>query len=466
MRFKSSSIVLAALAALSSCREPRARPEATGAVLPSRNEPPTAALPDLDKRVEPRAESSARIVAHKSRGAPLHAAPNSPSVSGRLADGADVRVEELSPDGRWFRVRAADGASGWVVARYLDRVPQSAPPSASSLPSATPRASAPAGDSPWISKERCETLVRSASRAPRGAGHARIGAWNLHWFPDGRPGLGSVEGTGSDVGWLGCAIAFLDLDVLVVEEIKTHPGARARLAELIAALDRYTQGTWKAELDRCPIEAAQHVGFLYDSKRVTALGFQTFAVLNPYGQACKDQLRPGFGGYFRFRGGLDLNLVSVHLKSGSERRAFELRQKSWAGIAELFAAAQAQTHDPDVLLAGDFNTMGCRHCSPAVSAEAELDELGHALAGLRAPFRRVACDGGCSEYFEGSATLLDHFVASNGLAELPDGRRAIVSGYCADVACRALERHAMPAAYEKLSDHCPIVLELDDRDLD
>jgi hypothetical protein len=42
---------------------------------------------------------------------------------------------------------------------------------------------------------------------------------------------------------------------------------------------------------------------------------------------------------------------------------------------------------------------------------------------------------------------------------------ARVTGYCALAACADLTG-ALPAAAERLSDHCPVVVDLQDRDLD
>ena len=101
-----------------------------------------------------------------------------------------------------------------------------------------------------------------------------------------------------------------------------------------------------------------------------------------------------------------------------------------------------------------------------VSAGEELGRLERVLAGLPVPVRRVEADASCSEYFDGRGVLLDHFLATPDLRELPGDRRAKVAGFCAETACRPLSPAAMPSAHRRLSDHCPIVLELLDRDLD
>ncbi|HMJ10194.1 MAG TPA: hypothetical protein VK524_02255 [Polyangiaceae bacterium] len=319
--------------------------------------------------------------------------------------------------------------------------------------------------SPWSSAEACASALRRGERARRGAGRARIGTWNIRWFPDGRPGKRASRAA-LDVSWIACAIAWLDVDVLVVQEFKTLPRARERTAEILQQLDRFTGGRWHAEFDSCPRPAGQHVGLFFNARRVTAQSFRLYGSINPHGEACRDQLRPGFGAYLRFEGGLDLHLTAVHLKSGPKRRDFELRRRSFAGLGAALASSQASRADADVLFAGDFNSMGCSKCSPRVSARDELAHVDGELSSLNPPLRRIASGRECSHYFGTRPTLLDFFVAAS-LAELPEDRAAEVYGPCADFACENLDRDRAPSAFSAaLSDHCPVVIELDEQDKD
>ena len=69
----------------------------------------------------------------------------------------------------------------------------------------------------------------------------------------------------------------------------------------------------------------------------------------------------------------------------------------------------------------------------------------------------------CTEYFDGKAGTLNHLVASTGMQEVAATARA--TGYCAVAGCATIVG-AMPAASERLSDHCPVVIEIQDKDLD
>lgn len=316
-------------------------------------------------------------------------------------------------------------------------------------------------ESPWASREACERAL-AAGGAPRAAGIARIGAWNLHWFPDGRPGAARPDG-GADLAWLACGIAWLKVDVLAVEEIKRPPRGDDGLAELTRRLDALTNGSWQSLLDDCPRASSQHVGLLFDAKRAKLRSHAVVGALNPLGEPCKNELRPGLAGYFAFPGGLDLSVIAAHLKSGVEERDFGDRARSFAAFASAVAAERSRTRDGDVLVIGDMNTMGCETCDPVVAPIAELARIDALFATPEERLSRLAAEPGCSHHYEGKSVLLD-WAAKSDLAELPAGRGVTVSGPCAAVGCAALGDRL--AAEQRLSDHCPIWVDLDDVDRD
>jgi predicted extracellular nuclease len=101
-----------------------------------------------------------------------------------------------------------------------------------------------------------------------------------------------------------------------------------------------------------------------------------------------------------------------------------------------------------------------REDAPPISGPEELAVFDRELAP---GFRRLPMTPNGTEYFEGKAGTLDHLVASTGMQEVAATAR--VTGYCALAACATITG-AMPAASERLSDHCPVVVDIQDRDLD
>ena len=331
------------------------------------------------------------------------------------------------------------------------------PPASSAQPTPVrPRAAV------WQGPSECAREL-ATHRAPRKPGIARFMSYNLRWFPDGMPGKRAGDHP-TDIEWLACALAASEVDVVLLQEIKTTARGKRALSDLVTALNRHTGGSFETRLDPCPIETSQHVGLLYDASRVRASHFQVYPSLNPHGDPCRDQLRPGFGGFFEFPGGLDLHVVSVHFKSGQKRRDHELRLRSLEGLGSAVAQATGARLDDDLLLGGDLNTMGCRHCSPKISQSEEIELFKTRLASAAPPWVLVGSQQRCTEYHGGAGALLDHFLVSPGLST--GASESQVAGFCADIACQRFASRRPPAAYRSLSDHCPVVLELPDRDDD
>jgi endonuclease/exonuclease/phosphatase family metal-dependent hydrolase len=306
----------------------------------------------------------------------------------------------------------------------------------------------------------CAAVVGAGERLPRAAGSARFASWNLHWFPDGKPGQ---SGSGADLKWLSCALGWLDADVVAVQEVKQTPEAVQALALVLGELNRATGARYTARFDDCGSRVPQHVGLIWNEARVSARDFETVAELNPHGQACESQLRPGLAARFRLPGGLDLEAVAAHFKSMADERGFRLRSASFAAIPGVLRALTARAHDTDFLLLGDLNTMGCDACSPKVSG---ADEVAAAEKLLQAGgLRLLPADAAGSELYEGQLTLLDHAVASSTMRELSPDARTHVEGACA-AGAKAPNGRAAKHMKRELSDHCPIVLDLADRDLD
>ena len=382
-------------------------------------EPETWADPGEDP--EPRGEERVTLHASHPGGVPLHPAERAREMSGRLPDGARVRVLRWGHARRWLEVRSDDGIRGWVSGRYLS--------------------GEPAATSAWRSARACRGITRPALRP----GRARIASWNLRWFPDG-----SGDGPGdraTDVGWMACAIAALGSGVVAVQEVMLHARGLAAVQRLLGDLSRITGGRWRQVFDGCPRDGRQHVGFLYDAERVELADVQQLDAVNPRG-GCSGHLRPGLSASARI-GEQRLRLITVHLDSGTSARDLGNRESSLETLASASGRGAAPGRG-SVLVLGDFNTMGAQ----GTSAERELSRLDARFAS--AGMRRLRSDTRCTEFSGRRTSRLDLAVASDELAQ----RSAVqTQGVCAELGCR-LPRGPRPAALVRLSDHCPIVVDV------
>ncbi|HUI18368.1 MAG TPA: endonuclease/exonuclease/phosphatase family protein [Alphaproteobacteria bacterium] len=330
---------------------------------------------------------------------------------------------------------------------------------AAAAPAAPTPPAAPAGTEEtrvWASASSCRDVVEREHRrlAPDGsAARLRVAAWNIEWFPDH-----------TDIGWLACTIAWLNLDLLGVSEIRDSDRARARMGELLAELARLTGAPWQVDLQRCGAKASQHVGFLWNGARLRLAAAEDAWALNARARGpeepCAGWLRPGRHGYFLPAAGASagFHALVVHLKSGA--RPADAAERA-AALARLAAATAALGPGAErLILLGDFNTMGD---GARGSAAAEVRGL-LSLASAAAPALGEGAAPACSEYYRGRGGELDHVLASRAMGRV-SAEGTGVSGYCAVARCAPISPwlvNARPAAYASLSDHCPVVVELED----
>jgi hypothetical protein len=155
---------------------------------------------------------------------------------------------------------------------------------------------------------------------------------------------------------------------------------------------------------------------------------------------------------------MDFTVVEVHLDSGRDDLQHRLDQvRLLAGwLKEWFD----RTGDPDLILQGDFNTMGGRR----VSAEEELEQVDAILAEVG--LDRLDNATGCSQYWDGSggadgvftASLLDHVYLS-GLAASGPARSWL---HCERLQCGDLVSRPgqEDGTFFDVSDHCPVTFEV------
>lgn len=316
--------------------------------------------------------------------------------------------------------------------------------------------------SPWASRDECERALEGRKPATSASGLARIGTWNLRYFPDGTPS-GEDAALRQDLDWLACSIALLDVDVLAVQEFKATPRARALSTQLLDSLNRRTGRSYALELARCESEAAPRPGIIYDRGRSVVTSFQT-ATDTASGGRCSSTEAPGLAAYVRLEGGPDFHLVVVHAPAGDERAGHGKRVASLLALNELTHRLASSNGDRDVIVAGDFNTSGCKDCAPAIDSPAETRALADSIGEFRLPLRLVPANGTCSFVLDNQPMLLDHFVITKSMDEVPGSATAFVSGYCGAAQCKDVLPTA--SSEKRLSDHCPVLLELPHADRD
>jgi hypothetical protein len=116
------------------------------------------------------------------------------------------------------------GRVDWVVAGYVRQV----------LPPVTPPVDPPPVDPAsdasqvWASAERCEAVVLAGRRMTGTRPNAvRVATWNIRWFPDGDLQPSPTSPPPTDLRWLACTLAWMNVDLVALHEIRTTPQAIA-----------------------------------------------------------------------------------------------------------------------------------------------------------------------------------------------------------------------------------------------
>lgn len=323
----------------------------------------------------------------------------------------------------------------------------------------------PARADPWRSPTDCAAALRARKTLPLAAGQVRVATWNLDGFPGTLPGA-PPKAPGRDTAWLACALAWLQAEVVALQGIGTGRPADVALRQAITALGRLTQSRWELKLDSCTGKGQQRVGLLWNTRRLKATKLVVESLLNPHRKTCHLGQRPGVRGYFKAPGGLDFHLFSVHLPEGAQMSAFSLRDKVVDNLKEVYQAAQRAEPDPDLLLAGVWNMVGCPACPNASTPEQALTRMIQRLTALDPSFRVYPSNLSCSRLGGGDGDLVSQFVSSRGFVELQRSN-VRVRGVCEALSCTAPGANAaLVPALVGLSRHCPVTLDIPDRDED
>ena len=319
------------------------------------------------------------------------------------------------------------------------------------------------GDIVWSSAAECLSEVKDGRRmVSTDQTKLRVATWNIRWFPDGDMIRSGEKNT--DIDWLACTLTWLNVDIVALQEIRNHKEAESAQALLRDRLKDLTGSDWQINLQECGGASSQHVGFLWNTSRVSLSGFQDIPELNgKYNageKACVGQLRPGRYAYAEVPDGVDFHIVTVHFDSGTKDSDKRNRTMAIDRIDDV--VRNLTSTDGDVIVIGDFNTMGF---GDPQSAGAEIEAL-KAFADTSDPgLRHIEVNPQCTEYYDGKGGWLDHVLVAQSMAEAPQAS-ATVSGYCAQLACARTQTSSMPEAYKQISDHCPVVLEINNVDQD
>lgn len=411
------------------------------------------------------------LMSSKSLGIPLHSEAKS-SLFDRVKNGTRAKILDTAKKNTWFNVLLEDGRKGWITNRYIQKriqTPQDVTEALKKQAAAIRPVSDPVKRI-WSSEKGCKSITYGKKELlAKEKNVIRLGTWNIRWFPDGSMKPRSKKNT--NLNWLACTITWMNLDILAVQEFRLTPKARKALDNLIRQLNTNTGGNWAYDIQPCgKNKYKQHSGFIWNKKRLLLSSPAYLWEFNPYATAqremCKNNLRPGRYAYIKSNkpGGVDFHIITVHQDSGPDKQSMQRREKVLHRIDQ--AVAPFLGKDSDIIILGDFNTMGTSRMTDREEIERMYDIVSAETPG----FRHLDIDAGCTEYFDDRtigamhAGWLDHILVSKTMSEIKD-TTARVFGYCILKNCENFKGRK-PEGYLNLSDHCPIVFDIKDVDDD
>jgi endonuclease/exonuclease/phosphatase family metal-dependent hydrolase len=288
-------------------------------------------------------------------------------------------------------------------------------------------------------------------------GSLRIASWNIRNFPlDERPqdrDLGYSRRT--NICDFEIALGGLEADLLGLQEVDDIRRFQPILRR--ACGERSMDVRYSSEGGRF----GQHLAIAWDNSVLELVG----RPIEIGSLVFEPGMRPAFAGYFRSLrpGGVDFTLVVVHLESGPQNFADRRRQNR--ALASWIEDWTAEIGDSDVIVLGDFNTMG----SPRGGVEGELQSVDAILG--RVGLERLDNGLGCTSYWEGAGerdgvhlpSLLDHaFVGGFGVNALTSPLETWL--HCARLQCSELVSRVgeEDGTFWDVSDHCPLTFEIRD----
>ena len=409
------------------------------------------------------------LKATKSKGVPLHRKAQ-PSYWKHVPDQTPVTIQQIDETRKWLFVVLPSGERAWVTKKYVQAQTIPTKPTVALQPNQQHTDSKTDSQTQerqvWASRHACLNIVQNGGRMAKTSPHLRLATWNIRWFPLGQPeDQRGNQSQPTDLEWLACVMQWMQMDILSIQESLATPKADRAWKKITTLLTEHTGESWKWYLQPCGRPDGHHIGLLWNTSKVTLSNLKSLWQLNAKAtsgkEPCAKGLRPGQYAWVQSQEpqGVDFHLIAVHLKSGPTVFAVEQRHKALNQIDHVVKPLLQQ--DQDVVILGDFNTMGA---GDRRSQRYEVKAMQRKVGSEAPGFQDLRITPQCTHYFRGQGSWLDHVLATKSMEEMIT-TSARVSGYCGIANCKKI-RGDYPQAYQTLSDHCPIVVEIKNEDKD
>lgn len=160
---------------------------------------------DAEPVAQPAVNDRVLLRATHHLGIPVHNLPQGTQDFRRVPDGTTGKVTQIQPNNKMN----LDGEGiGWVNRKYIAQV----------LQPSTPPLDEREADI-WTSPAQCASALAAGARMEKPANSVRLVTRNIRWFPKGCSPSESCEENATDLDWAACTVAWMQADVISLQEI-------------------------------------------------------------------------------------------------------------------------------------------------------------------------------------------------------------------------------------------------------
>lgn len=216
-------------------------------------------------------------------------------------------------------------------------------------------------------------------------------------------------------------------------------------------------------LTNCGGSHRQKLGFVYNTNKLELIGFKedlsTVNPRNPKTNFCEGS-RPLAIGHFRMKDSKEeLIAITVHLKSGGQRKSIKKRFLQLRILSTIVHKYKSQGHRNFVIM-GDFNSTEYTFKGREYRKFNEIiSKMGMVDLTKSIP---------CTSYWWGGRqdgmqhpSVLDHVLVSQSFAFSKIAKTASPLAHCQKLRCEITDEHTMGVSFDEVSDHCPVVSEIE-----
>jgi len=274
-----------------------------------------------------------------------------------------------------------------------------------------------------------------------------IGTYNIRNFNP------SDKFKGTDTSELKKVISRLDADLIGVQEIKNK-----------SAFDAFIRSQFKdyrTQISECGGSGRQKLGFVYNAKKLKLIKFwedlRLSASSPDRSPNCNSGTRPAFMAQFINKDtGEKFTAIVLHLKAGGKERDITKRYYQIGVLSKMIQEIKASGHR-NLVMMGDFNTTEFHKKSDlfvkfnTFIKNTDFENKSHNIQ--------------CSSYWSGGKddgieypSQLAHVMNSKSWSRRFKSTTKLYA-HCKAVKCKESPSDEMGVTYEKVSDHCPVMVE-------